>query len=61
MPMPLGQFSFINSLRYMIDIAQCVYLEGVGLDRFGYDLRPLVAIAAITLSVSSWMFRHRVT
>jgi ABC-2 type transport system permease protein len=59
MPQALQYFSLINPLRYMIDIAQRVYLEGVGLDRLTYDLWPLAVIGVVTLSASTWMFRHR--
>jgi ABC-2 type transport system permease protein len=60
MPVALQDFSTINPLRYMIDIAQRVYLEGVGPDQLAYDLWPLVVIAVVTLSTSSLMFRYRV-
>ena len=49
----------VNPLRYAIDIAQRVYLEGAGLGVLLPDLWPLAAIAAITLAAASWMFRHR--
>ncbi len=51
--------TLVNPLRYAIDIAQRVYLEGVGLDRLVPDLWPLAVLAAVTLSTASWMFRHR--
>jgi ABC-2 type transport system permease protein len=60
MPKALQDFSYINPLRYMIDIAQRVYLEGIGLDRLVYDLWPLALIAVVTLSASTLMFRYRV-
>jgi ABC-2 type transport system permease protein len=59
MPVALQYLTLVNPLRYAIDMAQRVYLEGVGLDRLTYDLWPLAAIAAITLPVAAWMFRHR--
>ena len=43
-------FTLINPLRYAIDIAHRVYLEGAGLDRLLPDLWPLAVIAAVTLS-----------
>ena len=51
--------TLVNPLRYAIDIAQRVYLEGVGLNVLIPDLWPLAVIAAVTLSGASWMFRHR--
>jgi ABC-2 type transport system permease protein len=59
MPVALQQFSLINPLSYMIDIAQRVYLEGVGVGQLLPDLWPLAAIATVTLSASSWVFRRR--
>jgi len=59
MPQALQDFTLINPLRYAIDIAHRVYLEGVGLDRLWPDLWPMVIIAAVTLSAASWMFRNR--
>ena len=59
MPVILQDFTLINPLRYAIDIAHRVYLEGVGLDRLGSDLWPLAAIGAFTLAGASWMFERR--
>jgi len=59
MPLALQYFTVINPLRYAIDIAQRVYLEGVGLTRLLPDLWPLGVIAVVSLTVASWMFRHR--
>ncbi|MFI4936547.1 MAG: ABC transporter permease [Caulobacterales bacterium] len=59
MPVILQDVTAINPLRYAIDIAHRVYLEGVGLDRLGPDLWPLAGIAAVTLIGSSWMFERR--
>jgi ABC-2 type transport system permease protein len=59
MPEPLQYVTLVNPLRYAIDIAQRVYLEGAGLGRLIPDLWPLAILAAVTLSAASWMFRHR--
>jgi len=59
MPLSLQYFTFINPLRYAIDIAQRVYLEGAGLGVLMPDLWPLALIAAVTLAAASWMFKHR--
>ncbi len=61
MPEILQYVTLMNPLRYAIDIAHRVYLEGVGLGLLIPDLWPLVVIAAITLSAASWTFRHRLT
>jgi ABC-2 type transport system permease protein len=59
MPMVLQYVTLINPLRYAIDIAHRVYLEGAGLGLLIPELWPLALIALITLSAASWMFRHR--
>jgi ABC-2 type transport system permease protein len=60
MPRILQYFTAINPLRYAIDIARRVYLEGVGLGVLTGDLWPLALIAVVTLSAASWMFTHRI-
>ena len=61
MPEILQYVTLINPLRYAIDIAHRVYLEGAGLRLLVPELWPLAIIAIITLSAASWMFRHRLT
>ncbi|HEY7165248.1 MAG TPA: ABC transporter permease [Candidatus Binatia bacterium] len=60
MPDVLQYFTLINPLRYAIDIAHRVYLEGAGLRLLFPELWPLAAMAFITLAAASWMFRHRI-
>jgi ABC-2 type transport system permease protein len=59
MPQAMQYITLFNPLRYAIDMAQRIYLEGAGLDRLTGDLWPLAAMAAVTLPVAAWMFRHR--
>ena len=59
MPRVLQYFTRVNPLRYAIDIAQRVYLEGAGPRLLLPDLWPLALMAVVTLSAASWMFRHR--
>jgi len=61
MPMLLQYLTLANPLRYAIEIAHRVYLEGVGLNLLVTELWRLALIATITLSGASWMFRHRLT
>jgi len=61
MPEALQYVTLVNPLRYAIDMTHRVYLEGAGLGRLLPDLWPLAVLAAVTLSVASWMFRHRLT
>jgi ABC-2 type transport system permease protein len=59
MPELLQYFTLINPLRYAIEMAHRVYLEGADLVLLWPQLWPLAIIAAVTLSGASWMFRHR--
>ena len=58
MPKALQYFSLVNPLRYALDVAQRVYLEGAGFRLLTYDLWPMAIIALVTLTVSSWTFRR---
>ena len=58
MPRSLQYFTLINPLRYAIDIAQRVYLEGAGAGVLMPDLWPLAAICAVTLAGASWLFKR---
>ncbi len=59
MPLALQYFTALNPLRYAIDVARRVYLEGVGLPLLWSDLWPLGLLATVTLAGASWMFSHR--
>jgi len=59
MPLVLQYVTLLNPLRYAIDIAHRVYLEGAGLPELAHDLWPLALIATVTLSLASWMFSAR--
>lgn len=59
MPEAMQWFTTINPARYAIHMVQRVYLEGVGLGTVVGDIVPLLFIAAVTLPLSAWLFRHR--
>ena len=59
MPRALQYLTAINPLRYAIDIARRVYLEGASIELLWPDLWPLGLLALFTLSAASWMFSHR--
>jgi len=58
MPKVFQYFTYINPLRYAIDIAQRVYLEGAGIANLFPDLWPLAIIALATLFGTAWLFRR---
>ena len=51
--------TFANPVRFGIDFVRRVYLEGAGLADVWPDLVPLGNIAAISLPLAGWLFRHR--
>ena len=59
MPMVLQYFTYVNPLRYAIEITQRVYLEGAALGQLAPDLWPLAVIAAVMLTTAAWMFGRR--
>jgi len=61
MPQVLQIATLANPLRFAIDLVQRVYLEGVGLADIWKNLVPMFIIAAITLPLASWLFRHKLT
>ncbi len=61
MPPFFQYLTFINPLRYAIDLTRRVYLEGAGLGQLVGDLWPLLVIGVATLPVAAWMFRNRLT
>ena len=61
MPVVVQYLTYVNPLRYAINIAHRVYLEGAGLGLLMPELWPLALIAAVTLPIASWMFRHRLS
>ena len=59
MPRALQLATRVNPVRYGIDIARRVYLEGAGLAAVLPDIVPLLLIAAVTLPTAAWLFRNR--
>ena len=59
MPKVLQWATLVNPMRFGVDLARRVYLEGAGLGTIAADLVPILAIAAITLPAAAWLFRNR--
>lgn len=59
MPTVLQYVTVINPLTYAIRITRAVYLEGGRFTDLLPDMLALVAIAAVTMPIAAWMFRHR--
>ncbi|SDH44545.1 ABC transporter permease [Pseudomonas panipatensis] len=59
MPEGLQMATYVNPLRFAIDLIQRIYLEGAGLTSVAHDLVPMLGVAAVTLPLSAWLFRNR--
>lgn len=59
MPGILQTLTYANPLRFGIDLVRRVYLEGAIFSDVAFDFIPLLVIAAITLPLAAWLFRHR--
>jgi ABC-2 type transport system permease protein len=59
MPEALQIATYVNPLRFGVDLVRRVYLEGAGFSDVAFDFVPLLAIAAVTLPLAAWLFRNR--
>jgi ABC-2 type transport system permease protein len=59
MPQALQIAMMVNPLRFAIDMAQRVYLEGAGVRQIAGDQWPKALIGAATLTGAAWTFRRR--
>ncbi|HEY0332244.1 MAG TPA: ABC transporter permease [Stenotrophomonas sp.] len=61
MPQVLQIATYLNPLRFGIDLVRRVYLEGAGMHEIGHDFIPMLAMAAVTLPLAAWLFRNRLS
>ena len=61
MPKVLQIGTYVNPLRFGMDLIRRVYLEGAGLHDIAFDFVPMLVISAITLPLAAWLFRNRLS
>lgn len=61
MPAALEMGTYVNPLRFGIDLVQRVYLEGASFDQVKWDFVPMLILAVITLPLAAWLFRNRMS
>ncbi|WMS88073.1 ABC transporter permease [Pleionea litopenaei] len=61
MPDVLQTATYANPLRFGLDISRRVYLEGTAITELTSSIWPLLIMAAVTIPLASWMFRHRLS
>lgn len=59
MPSFMQTMTYLDPMRYFLIIVRRVFLEGAGLEYFVHELWPMTLIATITLSMATYLFRHR--
>lgn len=59
MPTAVQLITYVNPLRYFLIILRSVFLEGGSYQMLYHDYWPMAIIAAVTLSLAGWLFRHR--
>jgi ABC-2 type transport system permease protein len=59
MPPLMQALTYLDPMRYFLIIVRRVFLEGAGIEYFWHELWPMSIIAAVTLSLATWLFRHR--
>ena len=59
MPWILKVATYMNPLRFGVEIVRRIYLEGAGFGDIAVNFIPLAVMAAVTLPLAAWLFRHR--
>jgi len=59
MPSWLQRFDLLNPVRYVIIALREIFLEGADTAMVWPQLWPLLLMAAVTLPLAAWLFRHR--
>lgn len=59
MPPSVQMITLADPLRYFLIILRKVFLEGAGFDLLWPQLWPMAIISVLSLSLASWLFRHR--
>ena len=59
MPEAVQLVTYVDPLRYFLVILRKVFLEGADFALVADQLWPMAVIGAVTLSLASWLFRHR--
>jgi len=60
MPPLVQKLTLLNPLRYFLAILRGVFLEGTPLSLLIHQFWPMALIAAVSLALAAWLFRHRV-
>jgi ABC-2 type transport system permease protein len=59
MPYAVQLLTYADPLRYFLIILRGVFLEGDSIALVSQYYWPMALIAFVTLSLATWLFRHR--
>jgi drug efflux transport system permease protein len=59
MPPAVQYLTYLNPMRYFLIVLRSVFLQGTPFHLLLPQFWPLLAIAAVALSIAGWLFRHR--
>lgn len=59
MPEWMQHLTVVNPMRYFLIVVRRVFLEGTEMHLLVHEIWPMALIAACTLSLATWLFRHR--
>ena len=61
MPEFLQILTYANPMRFAITAVRRIYLEGAGLADIATNFIPMLVVAAVTMPLAAWLFRHKTT
>lgn len=61
MPELLQYATYANPMRFAIETVRRIYLEGCGLADISENFLPLIIIAAVTMPMAAYLFRHKLS
>jgi ABC-2 type transport system permease protein len=61
MPILVQYLTYADPLRFFLVVLRGVFLEGTPVTLLLHQLWPMSVIAAVTLSIAAWLFRHRLS
>jgi ABC-2 type transport system permease protein len=59
MPPAVRYLTYLNPMRYFLIVLRSVFLQGTPFNLLLPQFWPMLAIAAVTLTIAGWLFRHR--
>ena len=61
MPEPLQYLTYADPMRFAVEAIRRIYLEGAGFSEIAPNFLPMLLVAAVTLPLAGWLFRHKTT